>query len=159
MPHEANIDAQKMMRSSSVKMESLTNCAPIVTRGGMARALRPAFDAMTARPMEPSATSVDGKTTSPAFVAAKAQATEPNSPPQPASTTEKQKVQFLTHFAPQPASVGQAKESSHLTITSTATSLTTGFDSHPSLNHSLRLQHQPIPKTIQPWDTTPPNHG
>ena len=76
-----------------------------------------------------------------------------------ASKTEKQKVQFLTHFAPQPASVGQAKESSHLTITSTATSLTTGFDSHPSLNHSLRSQHQPILKTIQPWDTTPPNHG
>ena len=77
-------------------------------------------------------------------------------PTPPSGNTRKQKAPSLSHAALQPASLtSQAKESSHLTTTSTVTSLTTGSDSHPSPNHSSRLQQQPTLKTTQHWDTTP----
>ena len=135
------------------------SCAPIATSGAMARVPRPEYNDMTALLLAPSVTSVGSSTNLQAYAAARANPPDPRSPLHPVAILGKQKAPSLSRSALQPASVtSQAKESSHLTTTSTATSLTTGSDSHPSPNHLSRLQQQPTLKTTQHWDTTPTSH-
>ena len=97
------------------------SCAPIATSGAMARVPRPEYSNMTALLMAQSATSAGGRTTSQMYAAARASPTDPSSSPHPVAIPGKQKGPSLTRSAPQPATAtSQAKESYHLTTTSTA---------------------------------------
>ena len=155
----ANTVVLNRMRSNIARMATPMSLAPIATSRVMTRVPRPEY-AMTALLMAPSVTSAGGRTTSQAYAAVRANPPDPRSPPRPVAIPGKQKAPSLTHSALPPASIPrQAKESFHSTTTSTATSLTTGSDSHPSPNHSSRLQQQPTLQTIQHWVTSPPHHG
>ena len=91
----------------------------------------------------------------------KGKPTRPQQPTPPSGNT-RETESAIFDSALQPASAtSQATESTHLTTTSTATSLTIGSDSHPSPNHSSRLQQRPtlLLHSIGIQPPPPPHHG